>query len=150
MPILIVTPKSLSFTVIPRRVFPILEFTSKFPCPVCRHLYFQKLNNICHFSNHLTNLSRSFCKCCLSPSLFIFLNTSVSSTNFRMLLVILSSKSLIYINNDKGPNTDPCGTPLKTDFQFETSPSSTTSCLLLGNHCSIQSVMSSSIPWAFN
>ena len=34
-----------------------------------------------------------------------------------------SSKSLIYIKNKIGPSTDPCGTPLKTDFQFETSPS---------------------------
>ena len=32
-----------------------------------------------------------------------------------------SSKSLIYIKNKIGPSTDPCGTPLKTDFQFETS-----------------------------
>ena len=44
----------------------------------------------------------------------------MSSTNFCTLLVILSSKSLIYIKNNKDPNTDPCGTPLKTNFQFET------------------------------
>ena len=59
-------------------------------------------------------------------------------------------KSLIYIKNNKGPNTDPSGTPLKTDFQFETSPSTTTHCLLSVSHCSIQSVMLSPIPWAFN
>ena len=35
----------------------------------------------------------------------------------------------IYIKNNKVPNSDPCGTPLKTDFQFETSPSTTTRCL---------------------
>ena len=46
------------------------------------------------------------------------------------LLIILSSKSLIYFKNNKGPNTDPCSTPLKTEFQFETSPSSTTRCRL--------------------
>ena len=46
---------------------------------------------------------------------------------FSTLLVILSSKSLIYIKNNKGPNTDPCGTPFKTDFQFETFPSTTLS-----------------------
>ena len=34
-----------------------------------------------------------------------------------------SSKSFIYIKNSIGPNTDPCGTPHKTDFQFEISPS---------------------------
>ena len=43
--------------------------------PVCRHLHFKKCNNICHFSDHLINLSRSFCKCCLSQSLLTFLNT---------------------------------------------------------------------------
>ena len=34
-----------------------------------------------------------------------------------------SSKYFLYIKNSIGPNTDPCGTPLKTDFQFEISPS---------------------------
>ena len=38
-----------------------------FPGPVCRHLHFPKLNNICHLSDHLTNLSMSSCKLCLSP-----------------------------------------------------------------------------------
>ena len=32
-----------------------------FPGPVCRHLHFPKLNNICHFSDHLTNLAISSC-----------------------------------------------------------------------------------------
>ena len=50
----------------------------------------------------------------------------MSSANFSTLLVIVSPKSLTYIKNNKGPNTDSCGTPLKTDFQFETFPSTTT------------------------
>ena len=99
---------------------------------------------------HFTNLSRSFCKCCLSPSVLTFLNTFMSSANFSTLLVIVSSKSLIYIKNNKGPNTVPCGTPLKTDFHFETSPSTTTRCLLSVSRCSIQSIKPSPIPWAFN
>ena len=45
----------------------------------------------------------------------------MSSANFSALLVILFSKSLMYIKNNKGPNTNPCGTQLKIDFQFETS-----------------------------
>ena len=122
-----------------------LSFTSKFLCPVCRHLHFPKLNNIYHFSDHFTNLSRSFCKCWLSPSLLTLLNTFVSSANVSTLLVILSSKSLIYIKNNKGPSTDPSGTPLKTDFQFETTPYITTCCLLSVSHCSIQSIMPSPI-----
>ena len=73
-----------------------------------------------------------------------FLNTFMSSANFSSLLVILLSK------NNKGTNSDPCGTPLKTDFQFETSPSTTTRCLLSVRHCSIQSIMPSPIQQAFN
>ena len=69
-----------------------------------------------------------------SPSVSTLLSTFVfvSSAHFSTLLVILSSKSLIYIyiKNNKGPNTDPCGTPLKTYFLIETSPSTTTRCLL--------------------
>ena len=38
-----------------------------------------------------------------------------------------------YIKNNKGPNTDPFGTPFKTDFQIETSIS-TTHCLLSVSH----------------
>ena len=118
--------------------------------PVWRHLHFPKLNSICHFSDHSINLLRSSCKCCLSASFFIFLNTFVSSANVNTLLVMSSSKSLIYIKNKIGPNTDPCGTQLKTDFQFETFPSTTTLCLLSISHFSIQLIISFPLPWAFS
>ena len=114
-----VTPKSCSCVVIPSTAPPILYSSSMFPCPMCIHLHFPKFNIICHFSDHLTNLSRSSCKLCLSVSLENFLNTFVSSANLSSLLDMSSSKSFIYIKNSIGPNTDPCGTPLKTDFQFE-------------------------------
>ena len=96
-----------------------------FPCPVCRHLHFPKFNNICNFADHLTNLSRSFCKCCLSPSLLTFLNTFVSPANFSMLLAILLSKSLI-LRIIKTLILILVVPTLKTYFQFETSPSTTT------------------------
>ena len=137
MSALIVNPKSFSFKVVFSTVSPIVYRASSFPCPVWRHLHFPKLNSICHFSDHSINLIRSSCKCCLSASLLIFLNTFVSSANFNTLLVMSSSKSLIYIKNKIGPSTDPCGTPLKTAFQFETSPSTTTLCLLPISHFSI-------------
>ena len=121
-----------------------------FPCPACRHLHFWKLNNICHFSGHLINLSMSSCSCCLSPFPLIFLKSLVSSANFNILLVTPSSRSLMYIKNKIGPSTDPCGTPLKTGFQFETSPSTTTLCLLSVSHCSIQFIILIPIPWDFN
>ena len=50
----------------------------------------------------------------------------MSSVNFSTMLDMSSSKSFIYIKNSIGHNTDPCGTPLKTDFQFEISPSTIT------------------------
>ena len=121
-----------------------------FPCPMCIHLHFPKLNNICHFYDHLTNLSRSSCKLCLSVSFVTFLNTFVSSANLSTLLDMSSSRSFIYIKNSIGHNTDPCGTPLKTDFQFEISPSTITLCLLCVSHFSIQLITSLPIPWAFS
>ena len=51
---------------------------------MCRHLHFPKLNNICHFSDHLTNLSMSSCKFCLSPISLVFVNNLVSSANFNI------------------------------------------------------------------
>ena len=97
---------------------------------------------------YLTNLSRSSCKLCLSVSLVTFLNTFVSSANFSTLLDMSSSKSFIYIKNSIGPNTDPYGTPLKTDFQFEISLSTITLCLLCVSHFSIKLI--TSLPWAFS
>ena len=86
--------------------------------------------------------------------MLIFLNIFVSSVNFSTFRVILSSKSFIYIyiyiKDNTGPNTDPCGTPLKIDFQFETYSSTTTRCLLSVSHFSIGSIMPSPISCAFN
>ena len=56
---LIVNPKSFSFKVVFSTVPPIVYCASSFPCPVWRHLYFPKLNSICHFSDHSINLLRS-------------------------------------------------------------------------------------------
>ena len=61
----IVTPKSLSFTVLHSIVHPISYFTQVFPYHVCTN--FSKLNNICNSSDHLSNLSMSSCSCCLIP-----------------------------------------------------------------------------------
>ena len=102
---LIVTHVSFSFTVVPRTVYPISWFTSEFPCPLFKHLHFPKLNNICHFSDLLINLSTSFRKCCLSSSLLTLLNTFVTSANFSTLLFyiivhIIDIYIYIYIKNN--------------------------------------------------
>ena len=142
-----VTPKSFSCVVLPSTASPILYPSSMFPCPMCIHLYFPKLNNICLFCDHLTNLSRSSCMLCLSVTLVTVLKTFVSSAYLSTLLDMISSKLFIYIKNNVGPNTDQCGTPLKTDFQFEISPSTITLCRLCVSHFSIQLITSLPIPW---
>ena len=93
----IVTPKYFSITVFLRIVPPISQFMPAVSGPVCRHLHFRKLNNICHFSDHLTNLSMSSCNICLSTISLVFLKRLVSSAHFNILLVTPSSKSLMYI-----------------------------------------------------
>ena len=57
--------------------------------------------------------------------------------------IIVQVTDIYYIKNNKGSNGDPCGTPLKSDFQFEISPSTTISCLLSVSHFSIQFIMPS-------
>ena len=62
-------------------IFISIQYLNNFNqiCPVCRHLHFPKLNNICRFSDHLTNLSRPFCKCCLLPKTDFQFETSPST-----------------------------------------------------------------------
>ena len=109
--------------VLPSTASHISYSSSMFSCPMCMHLHFLKFNNISHFSYYLTNLSRPSGNLCL-PVLFVTsLNCFVSSPNVSTLLDMSSSKSFVYIKNSTGPNTDLYGTPLKTDFQFEISPS---------------------------
>ena len=74
-----------------------LYSSSIFPCPMCIHLDFPKLGNICFFSDHLTNLSKSSSKLYISVSLVTFLNTLVSSANLSTLLDMSPSKSHIHI-----------------------------------------------------
>ena len=114
-----------------------LYVISKLLCAVCTHFHFTKLNS-CFFLDR-------FCKCSLSPPVLTRLCHSQMSVTFHTVVQDID----IFIKNNKCPNTDPCGTPLKTDFQFETSQS-TTKHLMYVSHCSIQSIVPSLIPWAFN
>ena len=119
---------------------------------LCEGTYtFQKLNSICHFSDHSINLLRSSCKCCLSASLFNFPKHFCVVRKLQHLACYVIIQIIdIYIKNKIGPSTDPCGTPLKTGFQFETSPSTTTLCLLSISHFSIQLIIPFPMPWAFS
>ena len=71
------TPKSFSVTVLLRIVPHISQFMPVFPGPVCRHLHFPKCNNICPFSDHLTNLAMPSCNFCLPPISLVFLQISI-------------------------------------------------------------------------
>ena len=128
-----VTPKSFSCVVLPSTAFPILYI---FVHVSMSYVY-------AFISEHLTDLSRSSCNLCLSVSFVIILNTLVSSANFSTCHL---PNHLCNIKNSVGPNTDPCGTPLKIDFQFEISPSTITLCLLCVSHFSIQLITSLPIP----
>ena len=134
----------------PNIVSPTKYSLFTFPCPMWMHLHFPKLNNICHFSDHMANLARSFHNVFLSASVFTVLNTFVSFANLRTLLDKSSSKSFMNIEINTNPNTDPCGTTLKTRFQFDISPSTITLCLLSINHVCIQLIILSPIPKAFS
>ena len=65
-----VTPKSFSFTLVPNIVLPIKYSLLTLPSPMWMHLHLPKLNNICPFLDHLTNLVRSSCTVSLSASVF--------------------------------------------------------------------------------
>ena len=97
MSALTVTPTSFSFTLVPNIVLSIKYYLLTLPCPIWMHLHLPKLNYICHFSDHLTNLVRSSCKVSFSALVFTVLNTFVSSANLSTLLDKSSSKSFIYI-----------------------------------------------------
>ena len=80
----------------------------------------------------------------------IIFNFSKHKMSVRCLLCYRETHCYIFIKNNKGPNTDPCGTPRKTDFQFETSPS-TYNMLSSGNHIFyIQLIVLTPSPWVFN
>ena len=58
---LTITPNSFSFTLVLNIVLPIKYALLTLPCPMWMHLHLPKLNHICHFSDHLTNLVKSSC-----------------------------------------------------------------------------------------
>ena len=72
-------------------VSPITYSLFTYPCPMWVHLHFPKLNNICHFSDHLTN----FCNVSLSAYVCTVLNTFVLSANY---LISHPNNYLYYIS----------------------------------------------------
>jgi hypothetical protein len=56
----------------------------------------------------------------------MFLYRVVSSAYWRILDVTTSGRSIIKIVKNKGPSTDPCGTPEVTSINDDEAPSCTT------------------------
>ena len=97
---------------------------------------------------HRTTLSRSLCRASQSVLCLTYLNNLVSSANFKILLEIPWSKSLIKTRNKT--NTEPCGTQLQTSIHPNHLPLILTRCLLSFNQSSITFSILPLIPCFFN
>ena len=86
---------------------------------MCITLHFSglKVNN--HVFDHSPSLSRSRCSDSWSSSLWILVQTFVSSANIMILFLTQSGRSRTNIKNSSGPSTEPRGTPLRTSNQVE-------------------------------
>ena len=90
-------------------------------CTVC--LASAVLHTVCSASAVLLKacLASAVLHMTCSASAVLRMACSASAARYVIFQIIY-----IYIKNSIGPNTDPCGTPLKTGFQFEISPSTIT------------------------
>ena len=82
---------------------------------------------------------------------FICLKSLVSSANKNMSAYPShsSTRSFMYITNNSGPRTLPCGIPLNTLCHEENFPLILTLCLRLQRKSLIHAIMSSHIPYVF-
>src|SRR5688572_5076631 len=123
-------PRSFSSSVALNFLSPISYSYPLFFLPTCMIVHLSILKSMFQSPDHLYSFSKSFLSILLSSSLFAFAQSLVSSANLDILQTMSSSMSLIYITNNNGPNTDPCGTPLVTLIQLELFPFILTRCLL--------------------
>ena len=79
-----------------------------------------------HRRSHFCKVSRSCRRVSESEWLVIVIQIAVSSAKSRTCESMFSGRSLINNKNNKGPSTDPWGTPELTRISDELSPSSTT------------------------
>jgi len=78
------------------------------------------------------------CKLTQSFGALTLLKIIVLSANLKIQFLMPYSRSFIYMKNNIGHNTEPCGTPLRTAIQLEKLSRITTCCFLSCNHCIIQ------------
>src|SRR5664279_2976094 len=117
---------------------------------MCISLHLLGLNFRSHLLDQSVRLFRSFWRMLLSDSVLISLHSLVSSANILRLLTIQSGRSLTKSKNRRGPNTEPCGTPLSTCISSEKLPRTPTFNVLAVRNCSIQLSNLSCIPRFFN
>ena len=87
------------------------------------------LSSIFHWYPHCLISFKSLLGSIWDFSLLIAIKKSdVSSANVLQSEVNQSGKSLIYIRNNNGPKTDPCGTPAKMLFHEDFCPFKRTCC----------------------
>ena len=98
-------------------------------------------------SSHLASANKSLCNSSQSWSLLISLQTMASSAKRPVLDVTHSGKSLMNIQNKRGPKRVPCGTPLTTGALSEVSPSTMTCCDLSERNALIQLSVVPLIPY---
>ena len=74
-------------------------------------LHLEGLNCICHSCCQISSLLRSSWRLSQSESSTTTPYRRVSSANSLTVEVIPFGRSLMYVKNNSGPNTGPCGTP---------------------------------------
>ena len=90
-------------------------------------LHFDGLNLMSHFFSQLSSAFRSSYNCIhVLPLVY----NKLSSAKRRMSDSVWLGMSLMYVKNNKGPSTVPCGTPDNTSSLSDFVPSITTCCFL--------------------
>ena len=94
-------------------------------------LHFEVLNCICHSCCEISSLLRSSWRLSLSESSTTTPYKRVSSANSLTVEVRPFGRSLMYVRNNNGPRTGPCGTPEVTGEEGDVAPSQMTVWTLL-------------------
>ena len=101
-------------------------------------LHFERLNCICHSCCQISSLLRPSWRLSQSESSTTTPYKRVSSANSLTVEVRPFGRSLMYVKNNNGPSTDPCGTPKVTGEGGDVAPSQMTVWTLLVRNDSIQ------------
>ena len=103
-------------------------FWEKITCMAC--LFLSGLNCIFHWYAHWDIISRSLFNWVAATSFsYTTVNKEVSSAKSRASELTFSTRSLMYTRKNRGPRTEPWGTPARISDHSEHFPFKTTRCL---------------------